>query len=224
MWDDYYEPSEFDEAIEEFKQTIRDNVRDEIKNEIAMLKDKISELQDVQDRWDEIRREHEQQKQEMNRIMENAKQEARKMRMLEIMRDFQQEYWGIENVGIEQPKCDKCDEDRFIHFLSPSGQDCKEGCKCRQRKPYYAPRKMECVEIDFHNGKMKGWYTAHGNNRDDYYTSSESCDDKVWRGEPFEQIEKGSWSCAYPWFKTLEKAQAYCDWLNKKGAQNDENT
>lgn len=62
MWDDYYEPSEFDEAIEEFKQTIRDNVRNEIKNEIALLKSKVYELQDVQNRWDEIKREHEQQK------------------------------------------------------------------------------------------------------------------------------------------------------------------
>lgn len=214
MWDDYYEPSEFDEAIEEFKRTIRDNVRDEIKNEITRLKTKISELQDVQRRWDELKKEHDQKMREMNRAIDNAARDARKLRMMEILDDFQQEYWGIENVGIEQPKCDKCDKYRFIHFLSPSGKDCTEECECRLRKPYYAPRKIECVEIDFRNGKMKGWYVPHP--KDDYYTSSAPRDDKVYRGEPFEQIKKGEWSFSYPWFKTVEEAQAYCDWLNLK--------
>ncbi len=214
MWDDYYEPSEFDEAMEEFKRTIRDNVRDEIKNEIAMLKSKLAELQDVQQRFDELKKEHDQKMREMNRAIENAAHDARKLRMLEILADFQQEYWGIENVGIEQPKCEKCDENRLIHFLSPSGRDCKEDCECRHRKPYYSPRKMECVEIDFRNGKMKGWYIPH--QKDDYYTSGNSCDDKVYRGEPFEEIDVPKWYAAYPWFKTEEEAQAYCDWLNLK--------
>ena len=33
-WDDYYEPSEFDIMMSEFKQTIIDNTRKEIKDRI----------------------------------------------------------------------------------------------------------------------------------------------------------------------------------------------
>lgn len=219
MWDDYYEPFEFDEAIQEFKQTIRDNVRDEIKNEIAMLKSKLSELQDIKARWDELKKEHDQKMREMNRAIDNAARDARKLRMMEILDDFQQEYWGIANVGIEQPKCDKCDDNRYIHFLSPSGKDCVEECECRKRNPHYEPKKMECVEIDFRDGKMKGWYIPH--RQDDYYTSSVSRDNKIYRGEPFEEIPKGELSVSYPWFKTVEEAQAYCDWLNEKGETED---
>lgn len=149
--------------------------------------------------------------------MENAKQEARKLRIMEILGDFQQEYWCIENVGIEQPKCGKCDKDGFIHFRSPSGRDYREECECRQRKPYYAPCKLECVKIDFRNGKIKGWYNIYP--EDECYTSSAPCDDKVYRGEPFEEIQKGKWSYSYPWFKTVEEAQAYCNWLNEKEGQ-----
>lgn len=28
--------------------------------------------------------------------------------------------------------------------------------------------------------------------------------------------ENCKWSSSYPWFKTVEEAQAYCDWLNRR--------
>ena len=61
MWDDYYEPTEFDEAMMEFKASIVDNVRQEIKNKIDRLEKENAELREVKNNWKHIQAEHERQ-------------------------------------------------------------------------------------------------------------------------------------------------------------------
>lgn len=36
-------------------------------------------------------------------------------------------------------KCNKCDDDRNIHFKSPSGKDCTEPCQCAEKRYIYKP-------------------------------------------------------------------------------------
>lgn len=44
--DDFYEPSEYDEMVEEFKEKLRASVKQEIKDEIELLKSELEELKE----------------------------------------------------------------------------------------------------------------------------------------------------------------------------------
>ena len=50
MWEDYYEPSEFDILMDGFKDSIRENVKQEIKEKIERLEEENAELRDVKEK------------------------------------------------------------------------------------------------------------------------------------------------------------------------------
>ena len=56
-WDDedYFEPSEFDEKIEELKEELRNSVRQEIKDEVERLRKENEELRDIKDNFSVIK-------------------------------------------------------------------------------------------------------------------------------------------------------------------------
>ena len=57
MWEDFYNegPSDFDIAIEEFKEGLRKTVKEEILNEMSRLKKENEELQEVKKNFDKIK-------------------------------------------------------------------------------------------------------------------------------------------------------------------------
>ena len=59
MYDDFYnEPSEFEEQIEEFKQSLMDSVKEEFTDEMELLRKENKRLQDIKFRMREIEAEH----------------------------------------------------------------------------------------------------------------------------------------------------------------------
>lgn len=76
-YDDFYEPSEFDEKVEEFKDYLRNSVKDEIKEEISKLKEENAKLQAVRNNWDKLKSDYE------NKLQE-IKKETAKMRLSEL--------------------------------------------------------------------------------------------------------------------------------------------
>lgn len=218
-WDYYYEPADFDEEMEALKQSIRDNVRQEIKNKISALEEENATLREVKQNWTQMQREHEAALRAVERELEKCKREAKRLRLNELFADFKQTYWGIHNVGKLGPKCEKCDEDRKIHFFSPSGKELKEDCFCSKKAPFYEPAPLDVCEIDLRDGTLCAWFYERATSRDDYYYKSATyMGDHVYKGEPFDEIKIPEWQTNYPWFKSEEEAQKYCDWLNRDTA------
>ena len=73
MWEDYYEPSEFEILMEGFKDSIRENVKEEIKVKIEQLEKENAELRDVKEKWEDIKRYYE----EAMRDLKNEKERAK---------------------------------------------------------------------------------------------------------------------------------------------------
>ena len=57
--EDYYEPSEFDEKVEEFKYYLRQSIKEETKNEIEKLRKENESLQEIKRNWDNLVKEYE---------------------------------------------------------------------------------------------------------------------------------------------------------------------
>lgn len=95
---------------------------------------------------------------------------------------------------VYKPKCDKCDDNRYVHFKSPSGKDYQEYCSCAKSFYKYKPKPCYCSEfrVNRYNDKVKFpmmmWFKKYGNYDRDYdgytYESSDLCR-FIYNGEDF---------------------------------------
>ena len=132
-WDNY-EP--FDQEIESLKDTLRDSVNEETKALIASLRTDNADLKARLSNLDNLTREAERAKWEAEQAKTNAandaKNEARKMRLDELLAALDEHLYRVTQVGVERPKCDKCDEDRKLHYVTPRGRKSTEWCECSE--------------------------------------------------------------------------------------------
>lgn len=227
-YEDYYEPSEFDEKVKELKNFLRGSVKEEIQSEIEKLKKENEKLQEIKSNWLRLEDEYKAKQRELERQIQECKRNASKKRLDELFEEtgmnvmlYQPDY---ENVY--RPKCNKCDADRYVHFSSPSGKDHKEECDCAKRFQKYSPRVYYLTE--FRKGAnysgfskpMNFWYTKYKDYSEDYdgYTyRSNDLEKAVYNGESFEDLLQRYGVYSYGlYFRTEKECQGYCNWLNEK--------
>ena len=225
-YDDYWaELSEFDQQIEEFKDSLRNSVKDEIKEKIASLENELSELKEFRDEKDKFIQECESKVGEAKREAEVAIRTAKeseekwkKARLHQLLGDYLTVGWKVGNSWEYGEKCNKCDENRKIHFTSPQGKKYTEDCQCAKRHYKYFPK--EATLCKFYVRKENfGW----DDNR--YYTVVD-CDDDYDRYERADHVYTSSDDIDYEKvnsynavFLNEEDCQKFCDWKNKQEAR-----
>lgn len=225
-YDDYWaELSEFDQQIEEFKDSLRNSVKDEIKEKIASLENELSELKEFRDEKDKFIQECESKVREAKREAEVAIRTAKeseekwkKARLHQLLGDYLTVGWKVGNSWEYGEKCNKCDENRKIHFTSPQGKKYTEDCQCAKRHYKYFPK--EATLCKFYVRKENfGW----DDNR--YYTVVD-CDDDYDRYERADHVYTSSDDIDYEKvnsynavFLNKEDCQKFCDWKNKQEAR-----
>lgn len=213
-YDDFYdEPSEFDMQIEEFKESLRAAVKEEFQERMKKLEEENNELREIKNNWNEKIRELDNKKFEMDRAIRDAKDEARRERLSALLEAFTKTAWGIKyKFEYIQEKCNKCDEQGFIHYKSPQGNDMKESCNCRKQVCVYKPQEAEIVQFDDYKGIIKPTYGYERyDSYDDMYDSYRKTS-KVYEGEDFDDIDPYSGIV----FLDKDVCQKYCDYINKK--------
>ena len=225
-YDDYSAGlSEFDQQIEEFKDSLRNSVKDEIKEKIASLENELSELKEFRDEKDKFIQECESKVREAKREAEVAIRTAKeseekwkKARLHQLLGDYLTVGWKVGNSWEYGEKCNKCDENRKIHFTSPQGKKYTEDCQCAKRHYKYFPK--EATLCKFYVRKENfGW----DDNR--YYTVVD-CDDDYDRYERADHVYTSSDDIDYEKvnsynavFLNEEDCQKFCDWKNKQEAR-----
>lgn len=218
MYDDFYdEPSEFEMQIEEFKDGLRQAVKQEYLTKIERLENELAELKVIKENWKSKVAELEAAKRETEKAKSEAMREARKLRLSELFADDFQTAWGIagENVYIHD-KCNKCDDDGYIHFTSPQGKELTERCNCREMKYIYSLTEATVVKIESDNksiDKTVTFYYQYNYHKSKY---SDSFETVTQLGDDMEFEKINRWNQV---FLNKEKAQAYCDWINAKNAR-----
>jgi len=226
-WDDYYnEPSEFDMMIEEFKDNLKKSVKEDTQKLIEKLRKENEELRDIRDNWNQVKREYEEKQRQLQNEIYNCKQNVARMRLEQLF-----EACGM-NVVLYKPssfivygtKCDKCDDDRYIHYKSPSGKDNKEECECAKSFLKYKPSPEYLCEFrvnrygsDSKKYPLMMWFKKYRDYSDDYdgytYDYSNLCK-FIYNDEDFEEVRKEYSTSVY--FRDEETCQKYCDYLSAK--------
>lgn len=210
MWEDYYEPSEFEQEMECLKQSIRDNVRKEIQDEMDRLRAENTELRTVKENWQEIKREHDQALRDLRIAKENAEREAKKAKAKDILA-------GLAVIGYRPsakyetgPKCDKCDKNRYRHFISPLGREMKEECTCKKAKKVFAPIEVELEEFTVGENVSNVYYEQHKEDTDyDRYDMRAD----VYKELPDDLSKINEYRAV---FINRDDCQRYCNLMNEK--------
>ena len=222
-YEDFYEPSEYDEMVEEFKNTLRESVKQEWKDRMAKLEAENKELQEVKKNFKAIKDDYENAKSnceaEKNRALVNAKREAYKARLSELLGDTQVNYWKITTERIQKPKCDKCDDNRRIKYITPMGREATEYCSCYDGGTRYIPEQMTMYEIKLRNTydeRVGIWFIKKYKDDDLFVNSTEYFGNRVIIEDDTDLDEISADNKYDLYFKSIEKCQEYCDWLNNK--------
>ena len=206
------EPREEETALIE---AIKESVRQDIKAEMERLRKENAELQQYKQERQEVENVKKLYASRLQTEVEAYKRELRSAKIKELFGDYIVIGWGIEQKITLPPKCDKCDEVRYIHFKSPSGKDLREPCQCAKGKKEYLPLDLHLIRIrqdNLFNGKRRIWnyYAPSVHDSDDYRDMF----DWVYKGEPFEKINE--WNVVFLDKETCEK---YCEWKTEQEAK-----
>lgn len=158
-WDDgdYFEPGEFDEKIEELKNELRESVKKEINDEIEKLRKENKELQGIKRNFESVKKDFERKKDECDRAIRNAESKAKQARLKELMEHFKVTLWAVSWDYRYKKKCDKCDKNRRIQVVLPSGKTVDDECSCRVNKKVYYPKENVLYELIERNREFMTW-------------------------------------------------------------------
>lgn len=213
--DFYDEPSEFDAQVVEFKQNLMKSVKEEFIAEMEALKKENEELQNIKANFKAIEKDYENKKRQLESEYQTLKNNVRRERLNQLMKDFQVELFTVASKSKTGPKCDKCDDKRKIHYTTPLGRETCESCDCDIRIHTYEPIETIMSEFSIRNGEGYAWYKVKTDRSDEwlsYYEDSISGKDLITSEDQFEGI-------GYVYntlFKNKEIAQKYCDYKNKQ--------
>ena len=228
-YDDYWnEPSEFDQQIEEFKDSLRASIKDEIKEKIESLEKELAELKEFKDEKDKFIHKYEN---EINKIKneadvvvrdaKNSEKKWKKARLHELLGDCLMVGWRVGHSSEYGEKCDKCDDNRKIHFTSPQGREYTEDCQCAKRHYKYFPKEAVLAKFYVRKKNFFGGNDEKSNFYDRYYTVKEhdDCDCYDFSDDVYPSLTNVDYKTITPYYAVFlnkEDCKKFCDWKNEQ--------
>lgn len=212
--DDFYEPSEFDQQVEEFKQALRESIKSEIRDELDRLRTENNSLKDVKANVERFEREQQKKINELEQEIRGAKQAAKRERLAELLSSVNPVMYMARCKYEKGPKCDKCNAMREITYKTPLGRDAQESCVCATETKTWIPESYIANEMKINrygdqNPLMRVWYVlerALASEDDNLYS--------VYRDRKYDGEDFGKVDVYKTLFDDIADCQKFCDWLN----------
>ena len=218
MYDDFYNegPSDYELFMNDLKETLKKSIKDEFIKEMDKLRAENKKLQDIKENFEQIKLDYVHKEQELKIKEQNMEKNLARKKITELttIADMKSQIFYIDDTTAFIPKCGKCDENRLIHFKSPSGRDYTEPCpNCGTSFKKYFVKPVDTLRISFPNDpqiKRVAYYLRHDRWGESYTYNLQD----IYRGsaEEFDlQVNRNHIA-----FESKELAQEICNRLNKK--------
>ena len=227
--DDYFnEENEFDERINELKDSLRNQVKEEIKNKIEELTKRNEELEERQKNLSSLEKEYQDKikkfEYEKEQIIRNTKQEMYNANLEQFL-DFVFEHqvlYKVDYKNIKQEKCPYCDDNRQIKVKDILGREYTTHCKCDDYKKSYYVCERKCY-LYFEKEKKSTYFRMILKINDSDYNCSDtklfgfSGEKNIVSDNLYETFDENNQPNNYfnSYFASKEEAQKYADYLNK---------
>lgn len=211
------EPSEYDEAVEGFKELLRKEVSEETQSRLKQLEKENGTLRAKVANLSQLEREAEGKIRDAqfakDQAERTAKQEAMRARACELLDIIATPKFTVTVTRVMIPKCDKCDEDRKLTYTTPRGKEQSEQCECWKSYQKYITETRRVASVGKSRHGLQVWYKADkaflkGPDENDYFRS-----EILHVPTTIEAMIKHGYGSFG--FDTKEEAQALADALNE---------
>lgn len=209
----YYEPTVADEIFFEAREKLTKSLKDTVKQYVENFVKENQELKNENEKLLKKVKDIEYRERELERAKQNLEKDIKKERLSSILEQLKVERFMAKSITMYSKKCDKCNDERIIEYLSPLGMKQKERCDCHNNSvKAYFPTSQLCTEFKIdsqNNNKLRMWYKQNIYEKEEYYTSSNYYK-QSYAGEDYSTLD------VYEiFFDTLDDCQKYCGWLNR---------
>lgn len=215
----YNEPSEYDQMVEDFRLSLMQSVKKEFLDKMQRLENENAELREVKKNWERLKAEYEENQRELRCLIQQERRNVQRERLAELFKQC-----GM-NVALFKPKgslfkldkCEKCDENRMIHFKSPSGIDLQEKCECA--RGYYPVSPVLYRMVKFHryikNQDCDVFAFFQDESDDDYdcYRADPIACTNLYHGQDFSELYAELEGNVF--FEDEAQCRLYCDYINE---------
>lgn len=234
----YYEPSEaeifFDEMKENFKQYLNKDVKLEIEN-LRKENEKLKiSVERTKDKLRNLERDTSDYERDKEKLKQQVEKEFYQMNVLDVMKKAteRQDIWYASLEYVKSPKCNLCDDDRYLSYTFENGTTIKGKCNCDKSVGTYKPELCETYQWEYH--KTKGKESRWDDKRKFYVDQSTSPSDKdkaaydsytrfkiikvydtAQEAIDNESNRKGYFGDRFG-FISKDECQKYCDMINKE--------
>lgn len=162
-YEDYYEnTSPFDEEVEAFKDHLRAAVKEETQKKLEALLAANRDMTERLANLTTLERAAQAAKREYERKLTMAEQTARRAVQQEGLRKLlellDEPRYRVALTYDNQPKCDRCDNNRQLRYTTPLGREAFEACECNARTSRWAVEELLVHEVSRRNGQIIAWY------------------------------------------------------------------
>lgn len=235
-YENYYEPSEVDQLVEEFKEKCRDFLLPNIQEEIDHLNKENGELQRKNNEYKDRESEFKSKERDLKYKEENLKREVEKefyaSNIGNTLKDYieKAEVWFADNKGLPQDKCLLCNNDRKLVAKFKNKKTTQIACDCSRLVYKYVPEISELSLIKFNkkdsryqsdrNFYLSKSYTPSKDSSYDYSYNEFRLEHIVNEfNDDIKELYKNKKYNTEIGFRTKEECQKYCDWLNNKNSK-----
>jgi hypothetical protein len=182
------------------------------------LRAENKKLQSVKENFEQIKLDYAHKEQELKAREQDMERTLARKKIMELatIADMKAQIYYIDDDTAYLPKCDKCDENRLIHFKSPTGKDCTEPCPdCGTTYHKYYVKSVDTMKILFPNDpaiRRVAYYLRH-----DRWGETYSYDlQDIYRGSAADYDASDGYKMHHTAFESKELAQEICDRINKE--------
>ena len=220
MYEDFYNegPSDYELFMNDLKETLKKSIKDEFIKEMDRLRAENKKLQNVKENFEQIKLDYVHKEQELKAKEQDMERNLARKKIMELasIADMKAQIYYIDDDSAYLPKCDKCDENRLIHFASPTGKDCTEPCPdCGTTYHKYYVKPVDTMKILFPNDpviRRVAYYLRH-----DRWGETYSYDlQDIYRGSAADYDASDGYKMRHTAFESKELAQEICDRINKE--------
>lgn len=215
----YNEPSEYEQMVDEFRRSLMQSVKKEFLDKMQRLEKENAELREVKQNWERLKTEYEEKQRELRYKFEQERRNVRRERLSELFKQCGMNSLLFKPKGslFRLDKCKKCDDDRMVHFKSPSGKDCKEQCECA--KGYYpvSPVLYQMVKFNRYiknqDCNVYAFFKDESDDYYDYYREDPIACTNLYHGQDFSELYAELKENVF--FEDEEQCRLYCDYINE---------
>lgn len=227
MCEFYYEPSAADEIFNEAQSKLIECLNDSIKNKINAIKEENTRLKKENKELRAKISNIEWREREIESREKNLEQSVLQKTFSEMLKPIEKQIvvWRIAHTYVYGEKCNKCNDNREIEFVSPLGKKLTEKCVCSKPYDYYYPCEVAATTLRVY----KTYHSPYQVSITPYYDETfdnDFCDFKLKRyiedlqqfkniRDVFEDLIAKYGSMYEVSFAELEDCQKFADYLNE---------